>query len=120
MTKLLILTLYGTALAWISKPGHYLGGYTSKGMVGGQHATLDEAKKQCLALPATDCGGITEYKELGKTWFQLRKGPTPATSPTGENSWLRPVTTTGNLALLMNSMTGGINIQFCAAQSETA
>ena len=100
MTKLLILTFYGTALAWVSKPGHYLGGYTSKGMVGGRYATLDEAKKQCLALPATDCGGITEYKDSGKTWFGLRKGPTPAKSPTGENSWLRPAAaTTGNTLL---------------------
>ena len=105
MTKLLILTFYGTALAWVSKPGHYLGGYTSKGMVGGRYATLDEAKKQCLALPVTDCGGITEYKEVtpgsywGKTWFGLRKGPKPAKSPTGENSWLRPAATTGNTLL---------------------
>ena len=97
MTKLLILSFYGTALAWVSKPGHYLGGYTSKGMVGGRYATLDEAKKQCLALPATDCGGITEYEEWGKTWFGLRYGPTPAISPTGENSWLRPAATAGTV-----------------------
>ena len=99
MMKLLILTFYGTALAWVLKPGYYLGGFTSLGNHGGRHATLDEAKKQCLDLPATDCGGITEYKELGKTWFQVRKGPTPAKSPTEENSWLRPAATTGKTLL---------------------
>ena len=90
MTKFLILTFYGKVLGWLSKPGHYLDGYTSKGNTGGQYLTLVEAKKQCFALPATDCGGITMYKEYGKTWYQLRKGLTPVKSPSGENSWLRP------------------------------
>ena len=95
MTKFLILTFYGSILAWLSKPGHYLDGYTSKGYWAGQYTLLTEAKKQCLALPATDCGGITMYKVHGTTWYQLRKGPTPVKSQTGENSWLRPLATTG-------------------------
>ena len=108
MTQLLLWTFYGTILAWVSKPGHYLAGYTSKGHYGGQYRVFDEAKKQCLALPMTDCGGITMYKQCKqcKTWYQLRKGPTPAKSLgkiIGENSWLRPLATTG-ITLLYHQM----------------
>ena len=81
-------------MAWAFKSGHYLRGYTSKGHSGGQWTTLEKAKQQCLALESSDCGGITRWNDGRQDWFQLRRETVFLKSPTGEDSWKRPLQTT--------------------------
>ena len=80
-------------MAWEFKSGHYLSKYTSKGRKA-QYTTLEEAKQQCLALESYDCGGITRWNDGRQDWFQLRRGTDFKKSPTGEDSWIRPSSTT--------------------------
>ena len=80
-------------MAWEFKSGHYLSKYTSKGRKA-QYTTLEEAKQQCLALESSDCGGITRWNDGRQDWFQLRRGTDFKKSPTGEDSWIRPSSTT--------------------------
>ena len=66
MMKLLVLTLYGTVVAWVSKQGHYLSGFKP-------NVTTWRLKKENEPRAKRGVMATPLFKEFGKTWFQLQQ-----------------------------------------------
>ena len=73
---------------WSYQPGTYLGGFPSDIKSGQPNSYPSLVPAQIACQGSSDCGGVT--KAGGSNSFQARKGKLPTTSPSGENSWVKP------------------------------